>query len=791
MAAVDQTRQLTSILKNREYGVSYKIDALSEYFHMEGDGFDHLLHVQKQALAAIIRLYLTTCIEATGFPFPVDHLTDDKTCFITSFGAILAAQFGSGKTIIALAFIRWFLIHCKDRACRNYAAGLYSTKYVSKHNRLPLSKFPTEITSRNMSDKATINPVIVVVGSAVMSQWIEEIRKWHSDLKVFVLNNQAQFVHFRQHLADKTIDGFDIILVKQGTVAGAGVGAKGDEQQPLMNAVAAALGDRNVRLAIGDDIDMLNIVSAAELWNCMWFLGVSCSTNGIDSQYGINGGYTPTINPNDTSALLTKQIPIVSILTDHTLRSMFGIMIDPVYLQQSVSLPILKLFRSTVQGNIDRFAGIIANMEGDKREGEGIAAALNAGAFGAAAVAAGIESTSAADIFDQLAGVDKAKRELAKLRNAICVALFPQIQALMAAKRLGKHTEEDFKKIYSCIMEQDPPTMPNITFVSRPLLLKMQDISVEITNEINRCNMSIDIVTANVKRGGCQKCKRDISTQPFVTILRCCSTILCDPCLSSCGWKKGKHFQYPDHETTRGICITCPGQRYIWAMSPKEGTPSDLLCVGNTEHFNIKDLVSKKYDQVDAPAPEPEEAVERTEEEKSLDLRIAGIKDAKIQALVKTIFNIPIERIRYHQFMPEVMEGSYEQEWKEGDHNGTVVYSNYNEQLSAIAEVFKEFGITYDILQGNGTMMRAILDKFRAGEIQVLLINSQHYSSGINLQYARRLVFMHWIRNAARRHQVIGRIMRFGRDGPCAEVMHILYQNEIEAMLEAENRNDR
>jgi len=74
-------------------------------------------------------------------------------------------------------------------------------------------------------------------------------------------------------------------------------------------------------------------------------------------------------------------------------------------------------------------------------------------------------------------------------------------------------------------------------------------------------------------------------------------------------------------------------------------------------------------------------------------------------------------------------------------------------------------GITYIQPKGSATSISRSLERFRQGDIQVLLLNSQYNGAGMNLQEATDIILYHEMHEATKA-QVIGRANRIGRTQP-------------------------
>jgi hypothetical protein len=105
-----------------------------------------------------------------------------------------------------------------------------------------------------------------------------------------------------------------------------------------------------------------------------------------------------------------------------------------------------------------------------------------------------------------------------------------------------------------------------------------------------------------------------------------------------------------------------------------------------------------------------------------------------------------------------------------------LVFSNYDATNDNIATYLKDAGIQCGKLVGNYNVINSTIEKFKNGNIRVLILNAQNYGSGLNLQMATDIVLYHEM-NKEMETQVIGRSQRMGRTQPL-NVYYLLYDNE-------------
>ena len=91
-----------------------------------------------------------------------------------------------------------------------------------------------------------------------------------------------------------------------------------------------------------------------------------------------------------------------------------------------------------------------------------------------------------------------------------------------------------------------------------------------------------------------------------------------------------------------------------------------------------------------------------------------------------------------------------------------LVFSSY--ELLHMRYMLEQEGVEARTLQGHPTTVDRTIRDFNAGRVKVLLLNTQNYGAGLNLQSTTDLVLVHRLPDALRQ-QVVGRAQRPGREG--------------------------
>lgn len=107
-----------------------------------------------------------------------------------------------------------------------------------------------------------------------------------------------------------------------------------------------------------------------------------------------------------------------------------------------------------------------------------------------------------------------------------------------------------------------------------------------------------------------------------------------------------------------------------------------------------------------------------------------------------------------------------------------LVFSTNDNTFDKVAAELEEKHITYAEMKGTTASMMKNLDGFRNGTIKVIMLNTRHMGSGIDISFATDVVLFHHLSDAVRT-QAIGRAQRVGRTDPLT-VHTLLYQGEVE-----------
>jgi|LakMenE01Jun11ns_1017448.scaffolds.fasta_scaffold9959677_29 superfamily II DNA or RNA helicase len=105
-----------------------------------------------------------------------------------------------------------------------------------------------------------------------------------------------------------------------------------------------------------------------------------------------------------------------------------------------------------------------------------------------------------------------------------------------------------------------------------------------------------------------------------------------------------------------------------------------------------------------------------------------------------------------------------------------LIFSKYDSGFMKIMNIMMDNNITCSELKGNTAHMMNVLDKFKSGNIKVILLNTHFAGSGIDISYATDVIIYHTMGLA--KYQAIGRAQRVGRTD-VLNIHHLCYEHEM------------
>lgn len=116
-------------------------------------------------------------------------------------------------------------------------------------------------------------------------------------------------------------------------------------------------------------------------------------------------------------------------------------------------------------------------------------------------------------------------------------------------------------------------------------------------------------------------------------------------------------------------------------------------------------------------------------------------------------------------------------EKKKNSNAKILIFSGYDYTFNQIIPILNSIDIKYDYIKGNGDQIKSIVNKYKKNQIDVLLVNTKNYGTGMNLENTTDIIMFHKF-DTQLEQQVIGRAYRLGRELPL-NVYYLLHENEM------------
>ncbi|XWV24631.1 NAD-dependent DNA ligase [Tupanvirus deep ocean] len=105
-----------------------------------------------------------------------------------------------------------------------------------------------------------------------------------------------------------------------------------------------------------------------------------------------------------------------------------------------------------------------------------------------------------------------------------------------------------------------------------------------------------------------------------------------------------------------------------------------------------------------------------------------------------------------------------------------LIFSDYSQTFDKIVKNIAKANLQYALLSGVPAHITNVINEFHQGITNILMLDSQHYGSGLNLQDANYLILYHRM-TPELETQVIGRAQRFGRKIPL-KIIYLVNDSE-------------
>lgn len=662
---------------------------------------------------------------------------------VSTTAGLYSDPVGSGKTITILALI---LANKKMKLIKSIF-NISNKKYTYIHR--------AEVVRRQF--KIILNTTLVFVGLPVLKQWVDAIRKY-STLKYFVVSNVFDLKEMIKMITTKEINQYDLILIKNGKITRKVKLPFGLKLNELNRGRRGAtsysawiyniIGNINVvcwSRVVLDDYDVIGIPRKSVIINSgfTWFIS---STNKI-------GKNMKTLSFSESDENYENTFIINNIGTNILLKRLINIRCSDDYIKKYNKLIRPIYYNILIKNRDNRIIGLFQNVGEDENI---LAEMLNSGSRNTAAKYMNMIATEPIHIFEKMLGKKYAEYEFA-------VNLLSFINSINVDD-LDDYPDDNSKYGMKELKNFIPPQHK---FPGLKTLLKENDNKYSQIKE--SLYLAIERIKDNVSDGECLICFEQMAKCDSNVIMKCCSAILCSICAISV-------------ISTQQINKHCPKCR---TNIKKDG----IIIVG----FDVNNIFNDDKDDEDDEDDEDDDDDEDNDEDDDEDNEDDDEEDddeddeedddeegedGKINTLIKIIKGEMVTNANMIEKNIDNVQQGADIYIEPPKIKKVLVFSHYAESINNIVRKLTNKNITFFILNGSPSQIKKSITLFeKCKKSSALIIHSVKYCSGLNLQFASDLVFMHKMINPSIETQVIGRILRLGRTFT-ASIHYILYENE-------------
>lgn len=609
-----------------------------------------------------------------------------------------------------------------------------------------------------ITHKHVIDTTLVFVGTTVVNQWEDALKKFTPMLTYFIADDARSLNEFFKIIEEKEVP--DVIIIKNGTTTGKMHNFKDHQifsinnsnSRSIYNLVANYYTKCYKRVIIDDgDVTKTPGISYPIQALMTWF--VSSTANKFTN-----------LNRNPDRMLIADpsnfSFPWKQFLTSEQQFGNYNIMNNPEYIKKSMEMPMPHFHLVLTKSPEDKLIGLLAGLDCP----ENIRHMLNNGAIMNAAKAAGIQTDSVTDIFVKFLGDKFQAYKIAGDILAFIAYHLPLLPNLPTreqykrsvlelkiseeeylVKRFNKNTkrykEDPFTYHKSDIYDYIDPF-----YNAKPVEGLLKETEVEYKIKYDKYGKEIQKVKENIKHGTCPICYESLAKFNDLFIHQKCGNLFCADCIEHA---------LKDHN--RNTCPVCSNKLRFQDFVV---ISSDKLAKIEAEDFEETNDSEVKISQ---------EIPQKMYEAKKLENMIRIVKGQPLNNDTRISMNVG-NILTGTKILPEAPV----------DQAKTLIFASYSESIENITAELKKASITYWTLYGAN--LEITMRKFTEHKGQcALVINSSDHCNGMNLQCASNLIFTNRLPNDAIANQVVGRIQRLGIQYQ-PNIYYLLYQNECEEL---------
>ena len=726
--------------------------------------------------------------------------------------AILCDPFGSGKTIEVLSLICYSK---KPKINKEYRRSPFPGSYLlQQHSRVDDTFWERFVR------KSDILPTnLLIVGSAVYHQWLDEIRKF-TDLTVFSIENIFGLRTFQYILKNNPseLKKYDVVLVRNSTSVPLDCSYQPPEltRNTLLANLWCLTHNKVWYRVLVDDFDTINLkfIQCSFQGLFTWMVSATNKQPRLTKLSRYRYNCSPLFVGYGWTHQLTKRELSRHHSCDKTClecnrKDITRVRTPELLFKESRTDFKSFFYQIRAQSSSEEIISSIADL-GIRDD---VLEMLHSGAMESAAASVGATSGNIIDIFKAILktqAVDYRRLVTKKERIEYFLSKYDKHEDKLfdPLKQEPEHYDITIKNIeYHCLkkipigvlQERYRATLPDeesddeiddfigfddlelveydgadIDDTAEEVIRSMtydayqyaNDKLLHIADDLSKQFQKIERIRERLTKDDCPICL-DAPKNPIV--FSCCQIVLCASCMASCC------------KSTVDRKCQCPICRTVSDIS-------SFLFVGDVTPEDINVLNDQKAlakALTDGLSSSDKVAVTAIPDDIKLDIDGDPLPEfiEKDYLLLKLLQNktIPTERktditdIRT-SYIPQMIKGTVLRDRPEN--RKFLLFSNHVESLEKAKTALSDGNVKHLTFAGTGRQLARIRKRFkRSKRYNVLLVNSLKHCAGVNFEFVTDIVFLHKILNPSVEAQIIGRAVRIGRT--CNLHTHyLLYQTE-------------
>lgn len=714
--------------------------------------------------------------------FEHKHLSDPV---IETTAGVLSEKLGSGKSFEIMALISLNPIPRQVAEITSFPfVGDIDNRYSYVNLQSSYQQYYTDDgfgLEVRRTYKTIFRQTVIFVGKSVLGQWTQYINDY-TDFKVLVINDVRNMRKLHQMVfgpqkgteSRAELKKYDIILVKNKIISGefeipeiVGTGLENTKTKPILTIFGEMF--RNIAFArvVLDDFDTINIPATSRVVPALFTWFISATTKSAPPRSVVGRTY------HDIRDIVTyHRTAYVENWKNPDLFNYFNVCNVDDFINKSTNVGKVSYYSYKFINPNEQYISALGAMGAE--DANAVMEMLNGDAVNTAAEAAGIKSTSVADIFEKILDTKWVKYK----KHLEIAEYIPQVREVIEELpeynaeeeydddegKPKRATQTSLGKLTSNINAAGPLSQVDsiIHYHEESVDKHIDSVESENTRLKNESGTAIERVKDNLKSGECPICCESLASVEGIMIMKCCGVTLCTTCVTGA---------LKLHNTGNNVAGMCPNCRRQCGFK-------DIVMIDKDIDLNriIEDKIADK-------APPPPPPVEFAPDDANAEPAEPEEELTKFSCIVGLLKGKKYEELRKQQNIQinGILKGS--SDLPEPKEIKALVFANFNETLDNLQKKLDQHKLTYLRLHGTPNQINDIVRRYKLSKdhpeaVDVLLINAAEYCAGLNLQNTTDLIFTHKVLDRNVEAQIVGRAVRIGRITNL-RVHYVLYHNEF------------